>query len=286
VQFVDVRDLAEWVVACAESRQAGTFNVTGPEPPLTFGALLEEARRVLRQAEDAVHAARRARDRASARLRIGYAPDAHPATLARGLRRLAMSAPRIEVTLETGGALPLIEAVRRRRLDAAVVALPAPVNGLRTTSLGDEHIVAAVPVTDSRALDPALSIERLAHGRILLLPRDANPAFHNAIVSLCRDSAVTPSLVELAEPRVDLALLAVASGAGVALLPRSVKDRHSSPGVRLVDLACAAAAFEFAVVTHPDDSSLATRALLDTLARAVERPEPHAVAPAELPLAA
>jgi 2'-hydroxyisoflavone reductase len=34
VQIVDVRDLAEWMIALAERRAAGVFNVTGPERPL------------------------------------------------------------------------------------------------------------------------------------------------------------------------------------------------------------------------------------------------------------
>jgi 2'-hydroxyisoflavone reductase len=34
VQFVDARDLAEWIVRMAESRTAGVFNATGPARPL------------------------------------------------------------------------------------------------------------------------------------------------------------------------------------------------------------------------------------------------------------
>jgi 2'-hydroxyisoflavone reductase len=46
VQFVDVRDLAAWVVKMAESSQAGTFNATGPRDPLTMGGFLDACKRV------------------------------------------------------------------------------------------------------------------------------------------------------------------------------------------------------------------------------------------------
>ena len=41
VQFIDARDLAEWIVRMAEQRTAGTFNATGPARPITTKALLD-----------------------------------------------------------------------------------------------------------------------------------------------------------------------------------------------------------------------------------------------------
>ena len=40
VQFIDARDLAEWTVRMAESRAFGTFNATGPRPPLSMRGML------------------------------------------------------------------------------------------------------------------------------------------------------------------------------------------------------------------------------------------------------
>ena len=44
VQFVDVRDLAEWNVRLAEERVTGVFNATGPTETVTMGAFLDECR--------------------------------------------------------------------------------------------------------------------------------------------------------------------------------------------------------------------------------------------------
>jgi 2'-hydroxyisoflavone reductase len=41
VQFIDGRDLAEWVIRMVETRETGVYNATGPAKPLGVGAMLE-----------------------------------------------------------------------------------------------------------------------------------------------------------------------------------------------------------------------------------------------------
>ena len=49
VQFIDVRDLAEWIVAATEDELEGAYNATGDA--ITFGELLDECRSVSGHAE-------------------------------------------------------------------------------------------------------------------------------------------------------------------------------------------------------------------------------------------
>jgi 2'-hydroxyisoflavone reductase len=44
IQFIDVRDLVQWIVAMAEDRRAGTYNATGPAERLTMEDLLVACR--------------------------------------------------------------------------------------------------------------------------------------------------------------------------------------------------------------------------------------------------
>lgn len=46
VQFIDVRDLAEWMVRMIEGRAEGTIQATGPRAPLAFGDVLAACARV------------------------------------------------------------------------------------------------------------------------------------------------------------------------------------------------------------------------------------------------
>ena len=47
VQFIDVRDVAEWSVRVAEAKLTGNFNAKGPAYPLTMGAMLDSIREVV-----------------------------------------------------------------------------------------------------------------------------------------------------------------------------------------------------------------------------------------------
>jgi len=46
VQFIDVRDLAEWTIRMVEDRQIGVYNALGPASPLGMGAFMESCKNV------------------------------------------------------------------------------------------------------------------------------------------------------------------------------------------------------------------------------------------------
>jgi DNA-binding transcriptional LysR family regulator len=69
-----------------------------------------------------------------------------------------------------------------------------------------------------------------------MLPRVQNPAFYDGVISTWRAAGLAPTPVEATESHVVHALLAVAAGAGIAILPASAAQRASVPGVRLLAL--------------------------------------------------
>lgn len=46
VQFIDVRDLAEWTIRLVEAQQTGIYNATGPATPLSIGQFLSACQNV------------------------------------------------------------------------------------------------------------------------------------------------------------------------------------------------------------------------------------------------
>ena len=140
--------ISEQIRKLEEELGVRLLNRTKREVSLTEAgaALLSEARRVLHQVDIARLATHDLRDRSAARFRIGYTPASLPTAVPRALQRVAASITGLEATLEPGFGLELIAAVRHERLDVAIVCLPAPTAGLRTTELGQERAVAAFPV--------------------------------------------------------------------------------------------------------------------------------------------
>jgi DNA-binding transcriptional LysR family regulator len=192
---------------------------------------LDEARRVLRYADEAARTARDAGRGAAGRLRLGHLADAVPAAVPRAIATFATLHPAVEVCPETVLSRRAIEDVRSGRLDIAVVSLPAPTSGLQVVSAGTERTVAALSRRHPLSGLSTIPLERLADERLVLLPRAVNTAFHDGFVASCSQMGFSPSLIDAAEPKVENALLMIASGGGIAILPESAGERHRADGV-------------------------------------------------------
>jgi len=46
LQFIDARDLGEWIINCCENKRTGVFNAVGPQKPLTMESFLNTCCRV------------------------------------------------------------------------------------------------------------------------------------------------------------------------------------------------------------------------------------------------
>jgi DNA-binding transcriptional LysR family regulator len=217
---------------------------------------LDEARRLLRQADEAARTARNARTGAAGRLRLGHVADAVPAIVPRAIAAFASRYPEVEIVPETAPARRAVEDVRTGRLDLAVVGLPLPTTDLKVTPLAVESTVVAVPDRHLLSGRPMIALRSLAETPLILLPRATNPAFHDAVIAGCRAAAISPTLIDTAESQVEHALVLVASGMGVALLPASVADRYKTVGVSFRPLAPPAPTIELVLVARPEPAAL------------------------------
>ena len=236
-------------------------------------ALLEEAHRMLRLADEARRAVKQAQEGVTGRLRLGLAPDVMPLALPRALRHFGSRYPAIDVSLVSTDPRRAIEDVRSGLLDAATVCLPAPVNGLQVTRLGVEGVVAAVADTQQAARLDSVDLRHLDGATLVVLPRDANPPFYDGLVGAVRDAGIAATFAETAEPLVEQALLGAVTGRGTALLPSSVVDRHAMRGIRFLPVAEPAPTCLAVLITRPEDQPLHVEAFTRLAAGAVRAPK-------------
>lgn len=225
-------------------------------------AFLVEARRLLRQADEAARTANGTREGVLGNLRVGHLCDALPSMLLRVFARFAASHPGVNVSPETVSMRRAVEDVRAGRLDIAVLGLPAPVEELDAMSLGIESTVVAVADRHPLSGRAEIALERLENERLLLLPRATNPAFFDGFAGTCRNAGIAPTLVEIPEPNVMHALLSVSAGAGIAVLPSSAAERYSAHGVSFRPLVDPSPTTEIALITRPDSNDMMVSAFL------------------------
>ncbi|WP_051222404.1 LysR family transcriptional regulator [Conexibacter woesei] len=246
---------------------------------LTAGgaAFFEDARRILHDVDGAGHSARRAAARGQWRVRLGFTLHALPPVIGTTLARLRTAGARVDVDLATAAARTLLQQVRDGQLDAAVVCLPAATAGLRVNVAAVEPLVAMVPGARGApdagpAAFPAIALERLAAGRVLLPRRDIDPACHDATVAAFHGAGVGIEVVESAAETLEQLLLEVLSGAGATLLPQSAAARNSVPGLTAVPLAVAAGgtapSVPMGIVTRDEAPGPVLARLLDELEQA------------------
>lgn len=224
--------------------------------------MLDEARRLLRDADSAARAALEAAAGNGSKLRVGHLSDAIPGILPRAIARFASRHPGVDVCPEPVATRRAIEDVRSGRLDLALIGLPAPTAGLEVTSLGVEGTVAAVAGRHPLSGRPTFPLSALADESLILLPRSANPAFHDGVIGACRNAGVAPSFVETLEPKVELALLLVAGGSGIALMPASAADHYAIPGVVFRELEPPAPRTELALISRAEPASTTVAAFI------------------------
>jgi DNA-binding transcriptional LysR family regulator len=128
--------------------------------------------------------------------------------------------------------------------------------------------VAVFPAGHDHAVKPEIRLDQIAPERLVVLPRDADRAFYDAVIAACHHAALSPTLIELPDAQIERALLAVAAGAGMAVLPESVAERYAAAGVSFVPLAGEAPVLATAVVSRRDVDHMAAVAFLRAVSQA------------------
>ncbi len=187
-------------------------------------AAVSRARIVLTEAEDLVHVARAAGEPLSGPFRLGVIPTIAPFLLPKALPSLREHYPKLELFLREDLTHRLVEALKDRRLDAALIALPYEAPGIETTGLlEDEFLFAATPDHPLAKVDK-LSPAMLADEPLLLLEDGHCLRDHALAVCSASKPDTNDARSDFAATSLHTLVQMVKSGLGATLLPKLAID--------------------------------------------------------------
>ena len=180
-------------------------------------AFFPEAARILRIAEEATFAARRAAKGEQGNLAIGFTSASGYSLLPEVVRRLRDCAPGVSLTLKELVSTSQVEALNAGELDLGLLR-PHPLNGeLESRLIARESLMLAIPENEADAwpLEPTLDD---LHGKpfVMYSPYEARP-FYLMLTERFARAGVVPDIVEhIGQVHTMLAL--VRAGVGAALI--------------------------------------------------------------------
>jgi LysR family hydrogen peroxide-inducible transcriptional activator len=187
-------------------------------------AAVARARIILTETEDLVHAAKAAGEPLSGAFRLGVIPTIAPFLLPKVLPAIRKSFPQLELFLREDLTHRLVEALKERRLDAALIALPYEASTIETeTLLSDEFLFAAAPdhrLATVKTLTPAM----LKDESLLLLEDGHCLRDHALSVCSAGRSEHESARSDFAATSLHTLVQMVKSDLGATLLPKLAVD--------------------------------------------------------------
>lgn len=187
-------------------------------------AFADDARRILREVDDAAARARRVARGELGRLRVGLINSApfHP-LIPHVIREFRRRYPNVAFSLEERTTPGLVAAIRNESVDVAFVRpLLDDGAGLHTETVLDEDLMVALPAGHALAMRQQIPLMALSIEPFVLFSRAVGAGLHDAIVSACREAGFSPRVVQEASQVTSIVNL-VASGLGVSIVPASMQ---------------------------------------------------------------
>lgn len=202
-------------------------------------------------------------------IRIGFVGSATHAVLPALLPAFQAHYPSIEVVLEEGATLDILQDVERRIVDVGIVRLPLMRSPrLEVTVIEHDELMAVVSTQDPLAGRDVIDLADLADRDFIVYPRESN--LHQLAVMACQESGFLPRARQEAR-LVQTLLCLVESGLGVGLAPaRSAAT--ASPALRFIRLSVPPR-IQLGLATAPDRLVPAARNFRD-LAISLLKPGP------------
>ena len=197
--------------------------------------IVAQAERVLEQTAAIKEIAKQNKDPLVGPFRLGIIYTIAPYLLPPLVKTLIENVPQMPLVLQENFTVKLLELLRQGELDAIIVALPFPDQGLMVQPVYDEPFVVAVPKDHEWAKRDHIPSDALKSETMLLL--GSGHCFRDQVLEVCpemsRFSTSGDGIARTFEgSSLETIRHMVSSGIGITVLPRgSVPDMHPTEGM-------------------------------------------------------
>lgn len=190
----------------------------------------ERAATALSEVEELVRAVQAAGAPFSGVFRLGAIPTIAPFVLPRTLRQLKLDYPELRLLMREDLTGRLIDGLRARTVDAAIIALPYAAQGVAFETVAEDEFILVCPEGHELAKRNDLAPQHL-RGEDVLLLEDGHCLREHAL-SVC---ALTPGRRQSEVGATSLQTLVhmVEGGMGVTLLPKLAADNGAAASARV-----------------------------------------------------
>jgi DNA-binding transcriptional LysR family regulator len=222
--------------------------------------LLEQARIILKQVEDATLGVRRRGRGETGCVIVGISEAYFHPQIMRILRETKTRYPNLTIATEVAlsNTLLLVAWLRTGRIDACVLSIPIEDSeGIAIEPIVDEDCVMVLQHDHPLANAASAPLASLAKEKFVLFHRTFSPATYDSIFLACRGAGFVPKLEQEVPTMLSIIPL-VAAGFGVAILPRSFSNIQFA-GVKYVDIEEDAPRSAIALACRRDERSPAIK---------------------------
>lgn len=186
--------------------------------------LLEEARRILVQVDQAVRVVQRVRHGEVGRLSLGFVPSASNEVLPPILRTFRDRRPEVELFLREMRPDRIVQRLRDGQIDAGFLYLPLEDPSFNIECVSREPLVLALPETHPLTTEARVELQALAGEPFVLPARYPMPGLYGQVTEACRRAGFVPNAVQKDVWLMQTIVGLVAGGIGVALVPSSLRN--------------------------------------------------------------
>ncbi len=221
---------------------------------------LEEARKIVALADQAVNKTKLAHQGQLGRLDIGIFGSSTISVIPTLLIELRKTHPDIIISLQNTTKIQQIDGVREKHLDIGFNRIYPTVPDLAVETVMLENLYVALHKDHPFANNQTLEIKDLVDQPFILFPNNVRPSFADTVIMLCSNAGFAPNVVHDVEDIIT-AIALISAGLGIAIVPESAISLQLS-GVRYHLLHSPDAKVDLSCVYRRDNKSPALLAFL------------------------